>query len=66
MGKVFVAVGILQLIVSYIVILTRKESVIGSKEIIHKVLEKDDVITFILAEGKNKELNDFLKQKSGN
>lgn len=35
-------------------------------EIIHKVLEKEDVITFILAEGKNKELNDFLKQKSGN
>lgn len=35
-------------------------------EIIHKVLRKNDVIGFILSEGKNKELKDFLRQKSGN
>ena len=35
-------------------------------KIIHKVLRKNDVIGFILAEGKNKELKDFLRQKSGN
>jgi len=35
-------------------------------EIIHKVLRKNDVIGFILSEGKNKELKDFLRQKSSN
>ena len=35
-------------------------------EILHKVLRKNDVIGFILSEGKNKELKDFLRQKSSN
>ena len=36
------------------------------EEIICKVVKKEDVISFILAEGKDEELKDFLKQRTGN